>query len=135
MADNTETEKMPRKLPAVTAAEKADAQAALAEAGDAEIAAPDTDIEDDGLDELPEGAVLAGSPDNSVDARIAHATGDGAMPPVLVADFTDEHVGMGGSYVVTDDGVRRPAYEQYQTPAPGKRGERGEMVTKYRRLV
>lgn len=119
-------EKFPKKLPAVTTVEQAVGEAAVEAASEEEVAAPETDIEDDGVDELPEGVTLVGG-HSSLDATVA-----AAVAPTFVPIFADDHAGQGGSYAIGEDGIRRPVYEKYTVPAPGKRGEKGERVTKYR---
>lgn len=109
--DEVTGEKLPRVLPANTPIEEQEAQAILASADTSKRLpkAKATDIEDDGVDELPKDAALVGGA--SLTVRIASATA--AELPSVLPPYTDEYVGVGGSYVVGDDGVRRKAYEAY----------------------
>jgi len=94
---------------------------------DASLPVVVVDPADEGLDELPEGAVLlGGNPESQLPE-----TGSTVSQPLPVAAFADEHVGQGGSYAIGDDGVRRPLFEEYYIPAnnPGD-----PMVRKYRRV-
>jgi hypothetical protein len=77
--------------------------------------------DDDSVDTLPHGAALAGGPISADPAAAVDAS-------TILHPFTDEFVGQGGSYVVGEDGVRRPAYEQFTIKDDNK------SVTKYRQI-
>lgn len=75
---------------------------------------------DAGLEELPEGAEVVGNPDpNDNVTKVAPDSGNHVAP-----GFSDQHVGIGGTFIMNAKGERVPAYETYLDGTGKKRYRR-----------